>query len=129
MTQGPATPARTKLADTADTARAGFALLENGSQKALDAWLQSNEAFVKGTLDIAQQILSFGQARLDDDLSTLRNLMACHDLNELAECQKQFAEKAATQYMDQASKLTNKLTSLITNTTAATRPEAARPSA
>jgi hypothetical protein len=99
-------------------------ILEHGGQKALDAWLQSNEALVKGTLDIAQQMLSFGQKRLDDDLSTLRSLMACHDFNELAECQKQFAEKAATQYMAQASTLTTKLTSLIANTAAATHPAA-----
>lgn len=111
-------------AGTKDLPFPNLGILENGGQKALDAWLQSNEVLVKATLDIAQQILSFGQKRLDDDLSTLRSLMTCQDFNELAECQKQFAEKAATQYMDQASKLTTKLTSLITDAAAATRPTA-----
>jgi hypothetical protein len=108
-----------------DRTIAEFNLMENGGQRALAVWLRSNEVFLQGTLDLAQELLSFGQARLDDDLNTLKTLMICHDFGEMAECQKQFAEKAATQYMDEASKLTSKLTDMITSATAPVRDEAA----
>jgi len=118
MKESATTPTRPKAAGVNGLPLPNFSLLENGGQTALNAWVQSNEVFVKGTFDIAQQLLSFGQARLDDDLSTLRTMMACHDLTELAECQKQFAEKAAAQYMDQANKLTSKLTNLLSSAAA-----------
>ena len=123
MTDNPPSATRLKSVEAAASLVPDFNLMENGGQKAISAWLRSNEFFMKGTFDIAQQILSFGQARLDDDLSTLRTLMACHDLSELAECQKQFSEKAAVQYMDQASKLTSKLTALLTSATAQAESE------
>lgn len=96
----------------------GFGALASGSQQAFAGWVRSNEAIVKGTFDLAQQMLTFGQTRLTDDLVALRDLLSCHDLGEVARCQRQFAEKAAAEYRDQANKVTGTLTNLFAGATA-----------
>ncbi len=92
------------------------ALAERG-QQAFAGWLRSSEVAMKGSFDLAAQIMSFGQARLEADLKVINKLMACRDLKDVAECQRLFAEKAAEQYLDQANKLTGKLTSFFTEAT------------
>jgi hypothetical protein len=104
-----------------------FDSLSNGGQQAFAGWVRSNEAIVQGTFDLAQQMLSFGQARLADDLGTFRALLSCHDLGEVTRCQREFAEKAVAQYLEQANKVSGALTALFTKAASAPGTDKAAP--
>ena len=107
------------------TAVRGLDAFAAGGRQTFAGWVRSNEAIVKGSFDVARRMLTFGQTRLTDDLIALRDLLSCHDLGDVARCQRQFAEKAAAEYLDQANKVTGTLTSLFTGAAASVTHPAA----
>lgn len=110
MTPEESAPASAQQANPEFPALPDMAVLADNGRDAFAGWIHSNEIVMTGTFDIARQIMSFGQARLEADLQTLKTLVGCRDFKDVAECQRQFAEQAAEQYMDQATKLTRLLT-------------------
>ena len=68
------------------------------NQKALECWARAISA-------LTEEMGHFVQARLQEDMGTWTKLTSCKDPNQALECQRQYAEKAATDYFDEANKL------------------------
>lgn len=98
--------------------------LKNGTLPGLDFWINSyNEAFVswvqssdrmlKKAAELSDEIISFSRTRLQTDFDTWQAMASCRNANDLFECQRQFAQKAGSECLDQAGKLASRMTTLI----------------
>ena len=68
------------------------------NQQALECWARAISA-------LTEEMGQFVQARLQEDMGTWAKLTACKDPSQAFECQRQYAEKAAADYLDEANKL------------------------
>jgi len=75
------------------------------NQKALECWTRAISA-------LTEEMGHFVQARLQEDMGTWTKLTSCKDPTQAIECQRQYAEKAATDYFDEANKLSRLTMSL-----------------
>jgi hypothetical protein len=88
---------------------AGYAqFLENG-QVALDQWAKTSEAMAKGALDLSCEMARFSLDRLKEDLAVCETLRGCQSPSEAFDCNRRFAERATTQYLEYAGKLSGLL--------------------
>ena len=72
--------------------------LVSANQKALECWSRAVSA-------LTEEVGQFMQARLQEDMGIWGKLTSCKDASQVFECQRQFVQKAATDYLDQANKL------------------------
>jgi phasin family protein len=86
------------------------------SQKAAKGWngqlnslLGINErafrAWARGMSSITEEVNRFAQARLREDTETWQVLAAARSPMDAFECQRRYAEKVASQYFEEAGKL------------------------
>lgn len=68
------------------------------NQHALACWARAISA-------LSEEMGHFVQARLQEDMGTWTRLTTCKDPSQAFECQRKYAEKAATDYLDEANKL------------------------
>ena len=73
------------------------AILE-GNQQAFNRWLQ-------GMFGIFEEISRFTQTRIQEDMAAWTALTSCRTPEEAMECQRRFAAKAAEQFTDEMSRL------------------------
>jgi len=83
-------------------------------QQALEGWLRSNQTLVADSFELARRSLAFSQARLAQDFDLLRVMAGCRDMAELAACQKRFAERASSEYLDYTRDVASRLGTLLT---------------
>src|SRR5271157_1153442 len=76
----------------------------------LEGWARCNAAVLEGAVELAQEILAFTQARVKADFNAWKALTDCRNPSDFLDHQKAFAEKATAQYLDEASKIQNKMT-------------------
>jgi len=81
--------------------------------EALANWVQSSDRVLKNAAELSHDIISFSRTRLQTDLDTWQAVASCRNANDLLECQRQFAQKAGSQCLDQAGKLASRVTTLI----------------
>ena len=82
--------------------------LENG-QVAFDQWAKTSEAMAKGALDLSCEMARFSLDRLKEDLAVCETLRGCQNPSEAFDCNRRFAERATTQYLEYAGKLSDLL--------------------
>jgi hypothetical protein len=82
----------------------GAALIE-GNQKAVARWMET-------LLALTQEITSFTQHRLQEDMDTLFALGGCRNPAQAIEHQQRFVAKASQEYTDEIAKLGRMVTSL-----------------
>jgi Phasin protein len=75
-------------------------LLFNINQHAFQCW-------ARGISALTEQMGQFVQARLREDIGTWSKLTACRDAGQLLECQRQYMEQSATDYLDEVGKLSD----------------------
>lgn len=78
---------------------------------------------IKGVQELSQEITTFLQHRFQADMDAWKALTACRDPNEMLECQRNFAEMATKQYLEEAKNLTAKIIDMVSSTTSSFRPE------
>ena len=76
-------------------------------------WLKSSEILMKSAFDLTLQCIAFGETRLQEDFDILGKLMACQDQDQVADCHKEFAEKASRQYRAQFKGVSRQLAGLM----------------
>ncbi len=91
----------------------GFAFFINSYNEALLNWVQSSDRMLKKAAELSDDIINFSRTRLQTDLDTWQAVVSCRSANDLLECQRQFAEKAGSQCLDQVGKLASRMTTLI----------------
>jgi hypothetical protein len=84
----------------------------------LENWAQSNTDMIKGATEVGQEFMKFSQGRLQAHSDAWKALAACRSPLEIFECQRQFTEKAASQYFDEASKLASRTISVMSSVAA-----------
>lgn len=92
---------RNRSSDTAMTAlTTGWdpAFLIDANQQALKCWTRAITA-------LTEEMGQFAQSRFQEDMSIWGKLTSCKDVSQAFECQRQFIQKATTDYIDEASKL------------------------
>jgi hypothetical protein len=82
----------------------GVTLIE-GNQKAVARWMET-------LLALTQEITSFTQHRLQEDMDTLFALAVCRKAAEALEHHQRFVAKASQEYTDEIAKLGRMVTSV-----------------
>jgi hypothetical protein len=59
--------------------------------------------------ELYEELMAFWQSRFQADIDAWKAFASCRNPGEFFEYQRQFAQKAATQYCDEASKLTSRV--------------------
>jgi len=85
-------------------------LIPDQGRKAVEEWLASNEFMMKSAFGMAQRMMDFTQSRLREDLDTMKTLAGCRKLEDVAACQRSFAEKATKQYAAQLNGMAKDMT-------------------
>jgi len=95
----------------------------------LDSLLAVNErafrAWARGVSTIAEEMNRFAQARLREDAETWQVTATARNPMDALECQRRFAEKAATQYMEEAGKLSQLAVSIASESLSSAQTELA----
>ncbi len=94
---------------------ADFSAWMGSSIHAWESWAHSRSSMMKDSYELAQEMLKFWQTRFQADIDALKALIACGSPRALFECHKAFAEKATAQYVEEASKLSNRMISIMSN--------------
>ncbi|MCI0622217.1 MAG: phasin family protein [Acidobacteria bacterium] len=66
----------------------------------LDAFLQANEAIMKGMAALNLEMMDFGKRRLDECTGRSESLMRCKDAEQAVCIESDFARTATLQYLD-----------------------------
>jgi hypothetical protein len=89
---------------------------------------QATGSLLRSFVVAAQEIGTFAQLRLQEDIATWPKLIAARDAMELVDCQQRFLTKAAEQYVQESVKLLKIMTSALEHASARS-PAGARPQA
>ena len=79
-----------------------FAVPENSGN--LDAFLQTNEAIMKGMAALSSEMMDFSNRRLGE-FTKSESLVGCKDVGQAFRIQCEFAHTATQQYLDQTNNL------------------------
>lgn len=99
-----------------NSALSGLDFWLNSYNEALLNWVQSSDRVLKKVAELSDDIISFSRTRLQADLDIWQAAVSCRSATDLLECQRQFAQKASSQCLDQAGKLASHMTTLIADT-------------
>lgn len=91
-------------------------LLFRINQHAIECWARGGSA-------LREEMTQFVHARMQEDMGTWARLTICRDPIEAFECQRHYAEKAATDYFDEAGKLSRLAMSIATESVSALQGE------
>jgi hypothetical protein len=106
-----------------NTILADFRTWVAGQSHALESWAHFNNGMMKGANDLSQEIITFLQRRFQADMDVWKMLTSCRNPNEMLECQRDFAETATKEYLEEAKKLTTHVIDMVSSVTASFRPE------
>ena len=87
-------------------------VMADGSQF-LESLMKSNSTIMKSSFEITQEMLTFSQDRLLANIEAWNTFSACRNPGDLPAYQVEFATKATAQYADIASKLADRLISVV----------------
>jgi hypothetical protein len=81
----------------------------NGLQQNYNHLLEANQRVLtrwfRGMAEISQEVVQFTQSRLQEEMAVWSSLAGCKKPEEVFQCQRQFAEKTASQYAEEIGKL------------------------
>ena len=85
-----------------------FGALVEFNERAFEGLMQAGAAMIKGMAALSEEMFSFAQTRLHEDMDTYQALMhRCSSPGEVYDCQRRFAETATSQYLGIANRLTS----------------------
>jgi hypothetical protein len=76
---------------------------------AMEGWMQAGATMTGRATKFYEEVMTFWQSRLREDMDTWKALSCCRNPSEIFECQRQFTHKTAVQYCDEASKLASQI--------------------
>jgi hypothetical protein len=97
-----------------------------GGANALDSWAQPTSSMMKGSFELAQEMLAFSQMRLQANIDAWKALTACRNPGDLLECQKEFTDKATAQCVDEANKISSRVISIMSGAAVPFREQATK---
>lgn len=119
MPDNPSTSERTKRrAAVSEFAPATIDAWLNSYRQALETWMQSGDDALKRAALLSEEIMNFSHNRFQADLETWEAIASCRSPADLFECQRQYAQKASSDYLEEASKLTTGMVALLSDAAA-----------
>lgn len=109
---------KTKRSKAGNGAAPDLANWMDGGIHALESWTQSSSSLMKGSFELAQEMMAFSQARLRADIDAWKVLTACRNANDLFECQKELSEKVTAQYLEEANKIASQVIGIMSGAAA-----------
>ncbi len=91
------------LKQATESLNRAFAVPENSGN--LDAFLQTNEAIMKGMAALSSEMMDFSNRRLSEFTKRSESLVGCKDVDQAFRIQYEFAHTASQQYLDQTNNL------------------------
>jgi len=76
-----------------------------GNGEGIETAMESQRAVMDGMAEIGQEVMTFMNHRLQEDMEASRSLMACTTPEEAFHVQRRFAETATREYFDEARKV------------------------
>lgn len=70
------------------------------TQDDMDAFVQANEAIMKGMTALSDEMMAFGKKRLDQYGARSESLVVCQDAERAVTIESDFARTASLQYLD-----------------------------
>lgn len=119
-------PEKSKRTKEANGSIRDFSFWMDGGIHALESWAQSSSSMMKDSVELAQEMLAFSQTWLRADIDAWKALAACRNPGDLFECQKDLTENATAQYLDEASKLTSRMISIMSGAAVPFREQATK---
>lgn len=96
------------------------ASMADANQQALKSWARAMAA-------LTEEMGQFMQSRFQEDMSIWSKLASCKDVSQAFECQRQFVQKATTDYIDEANKLTQLTMNIASDGFSASQSTARKP--
>ena len=96
------------------------------SRQVLEGLAKSNESLLRGMFDIAQEIITFSQARFRANVEALTSLSACQNVEDIVKFQQTFAETATNECLNEANKLTAQITRVLSGADFSVREKASK---
>ena len=81
----------------------------SGANDVLEQWRQYGTGWMTGAADLAQEMLTFSQKRIQADIDAWRSLAPCRSPGDFADWQRQFTDRSATEYLEEAARLNARL--------------------
>ena len=100
----PTTPTATPTA-SAETGSFDYQALIGGSGENVAAVMKSSEAVLQGIASLGNEVVSFANQRLQENLATSQEFSQCRDVTQAFRLQCDYARKATEQYMEEANKI------------------------
>ena len=119
------TPERAKQAKPALNEMPDLRWWNGGSHQALEGWAQSSASLMRSTVEVAQEIATFYQKRLQANMDALTAMASCRSPDELVKLQQTFAQNATTDCLNEANKLTAQVAGLLCSATTSLRGQSA----
>ncbi len=91
------------LKQATESLNRAFAQPENSGD--LEAFLQANNAIMKGMAVLSSEMMDFGNRQLHEFTKRSESLVGCKDAEEAFRIQCDFARSATQQYLDQSTNL------------------------
>ena len=89
----------------------------NANSALLEGWARCNAAVLEGAVELAQEILTFTQSRVQSDFDAWKALTDCRNPSDFLDRQRAFAEKTTALYLDEASKIQSKMAAILSKAT------------
>lgn len=102
----PSRPAKAKPeAASRDNPEPPAAAAWAGGGEAVEAVVRSNGALASGMTAIGQEVMNFANRRFGENVARTESFMHCKDAEEAFSLSCDFAQKAATQYLEETSRI------------------------
>lgn len=85
-------------------------LASNGANA--EAFMTATESVMKGVTAMNQEVMSFGQRRLEENVECSKTLMQCKCLEDAFKVQCDFIETATKQYLEESNQLLKTMTEI-----------------
>lgn len=122
MPDNPATSERTKRSAAMSAfAPANIDTWMSGYRQTLETWMRSGDGALKRAALFTEEIMDFSRNRFQADLEAWDAIASCRSPADFVECQRQYVQKASSDYLEEANKLTTGMMAFLTDVAAPLR--------
>ncbi len=99
----------------------------SGYQQALENWMQSGGGALKRAALLSEELMNFSRSRLQADIEAWEAIGSCRSPADFLERQRQYVQKASSDYLEEATKLTTGMVAFLSDVATPLRQPPAKP--
>jgi hypothetical protein len=81
--------------------------------QALESWMGVGNKMMKRAAELSEEIVNFSRGRVQADVEAWQAVSSCRTPTDFFECQRQFAQKAVSQYLGEANNIASSMLALM----------------